>query len=103
MILENTITAYIKALLQRFNAVFLAGEVSSSVAVLTGNEEHLRIALLPHLAVRLHRQLTVTHSRLHVLHLLAEQRSRLQVKQDFDRIRFRLHIKQYHKCSMHKI
>ena len=55
MILENTVTAYIKSLLERFNTVFLAGEVSSCVAVLTRNEEHLRVALLPHLAVGLHR------------------------------------------------
>lgn len=42
-------------------------------------DAHLSVALLPHLAVRLHAEITVAHSSLHHLHLGRQYRLRLFV------------------------
>ncbi len=64
---------HLELLVERLNAVLLAGEAGTRVPVLRGQVEHLGVALLPHLCVRVQRQVAVSHAMLHVLHFLLEQ------------------------------
>ncbi len=68
---------YLQFLLHRLDSVLLAGQIGSGVAALSVQVQDLTVTLLPHLVIRLHRQISMTHPMLHHLHLLSQQLSSL--------------------------
>ena len=71
--ITHVIKTDLETFLKRLNAVLLAGEVGTGVPVLWGQEQHLRVALFPHLGECLQGEVTVTHSLLHHLHFILQQ------------------------------
>lgn len=69
--------SYLQFLLHRLDSVLLAGQIGSGVAALSVQVQDLTVTLLPHLVIRLHRQISMTHPMLHHLHLLSQQLSSL--------------------------
>ena len=72
-LLLHVASVLLQPLLHRLDSVLLPGEVRSCVPLLRRQEQDLGQALLPHLSVRLKRELSVPHSLLDILHLPFQQ------------------------------
>ncbi len=76
-------STHFQTLVEGLDPVLLGGEIGACVSVLRGQEEHLGVALLPHLRVRLRAQVPMVHLLLHVLHLRLQKHFGLNNKKAF--------------------